>query len=51
MREFKPILDWEWLDDGCLKTITKVLPAIRLDKRTGIHHIRLFYIRMIVFLF
>ncbi|CAF1016960.1 unnamed protein product [Adineta ricciae] len=25
----------EWLDDGCLKTVTKILPAIRLDERTG----------------
>ncbi|CAG2188371.1 unnamed protein product [Mytilus edulis] len=25
----------EWLSDGCLKTITDVLPAIREDKRTG----------------
>ncbi|XP_063420201.1 uncharacterized protein LOC134705393 [Mytilus trossulus] len=25
----------EWLSDGCLKTITDVLPAIRDDKRTG----------------
>lgn len=25
----------EWLDDGCLKTITRVLPAIRKDTRTG----------------
>ncbi|CAF1211162.1 unnamed protein product [Rotaria sordida] len=29
--------DYEWLDDGCLKTTTKVLPAIRLDERTGIY--------------
>ncbi|CAF1232150.1 unnamed protein product [Rotaria sp. Silwood1] len=28
--------DCEWLDNGCLKTITKVLPAVRLDERTGI---------------
>ncbi|CAF1019003.1 unnamed protein product [Adineta ricciae] len=27
--------DCEWLDDGCLKTVTKILPAIRLDERTG----------------
>lgn len=29
-------LEYEWLDDGCLKTITKVLPAIRTDERTGV---------------
>lgn len=27
--------DYEWMADGCMKTITKVLPAIREDKRTG----------------
>ncbi|CAF3514720.1 unnamed protein product [Rotaria socialis] len=27
--------DYEWLDDGCLKTTTKILPAIRLDEQTG----------------
>lgn len=26
---------FEWLDNGNLKTVTKVLPAIRTDKRTG----------------
>ena len=25
----------EWLDNGCLKTITEVLPATRVDTRTG----------------
>lgn len=25
----------EWLPDGCLKTVTKVMPAVRLDERTG----------------
>ena len=25
----------EWLPNGCLKTTTKVLPAIRIDERTG----------------
>ncbi|XP_061177233.1 uncharacterized protein LOC133185964 [Saccostrea echinata] len=25
----------EWLEDGCMKTVTKVLPAIREDPRTG----------------
>lgn len=25
----------EWLEDGCLKTVTRVLPAIREDPRTG----------------
>jgi alpha-ketoglutarate-dependent taurine dioxygenase len=25
----------EWLDDGCLKTVSKILPAIRFDERTG----------------
>src|SRR6218665_48449 len=25
----------EWLEDGSMKTITEVMPAIRLDKRTG----------------
>lgn len=25
----------EWLPDGCLKTVTDVLPAIRQDERTG----------------
>lgn len=25
----------EWLPDGCLKTVTKVLPAVRLEERTG----------------
>ena len=25
----------EWLPDGCLRTVTKVLPAVRLDDRTG----------------
>ncbi|CAF0954143.1 unnamed protein product [Didymodactylos carnosus] len=29
--------DYEWLENGCLKTVTKVLPAIRLDERTGKH--------------
>ena len=29
--------DCEWLENGCLKTTTKALPAIRLDKRTGIY--------------
>ena len=27
--------DIEWLPDGCLKTTTKILPAVRLDERTG----------------
>lgn len=27
--------DFEWLHDGSMKTITEVLPAIRVDKRTG----------------
>lgn len=27
--------DFEWLEDGGMKTITEVLPAIRVDKRTG----------------
>lgn len=26
---------FEWLDNGNLKTITKVMPAIRTDQRTG----------------
>ncbi|XP_059175090.1 uncharacterized protein LOC131955129 [Physella acuta] len=26
---------FEWLPDGCLKTVTAVLPAIRVDARTG----------------
>src|SRR6218665_1451310 len=25
----------EWLEDGSMKTVTEVLPAIRVDKRTG----------------
>lgn len=25
----------EWLSDGCLKTVTKVLPAVRTEERTG----------------
>ncbi|KAK7471590.1 hypothetical protein BaRGS_00035753 [Batillaria attramentaria] len=25
----------EWLPNGCLKTITKVLPAVRVEERTG----------------
>ena len=25
----------EWLSDGCLKTVSKILPAVRLDERTG----------------
>ena len=29
-------LDCEWLDNGCLKTTTKVLLAVRSDERTGI---------------
>ena len=29
------LTDAEWLDDGCLKTTTKILPAVRLDERTG----------------
>jgi len=27
--------DFEWQDDGSMKTITKTLPAIRVDQRTG----------------
>ena len=27
--------DIEWLEDGSMKTITEILPAVRLDKRTG----------------
>src|SRR6218665_876481 len=27
--------DIEWLEDGSMKTVTEVLPAIRVDKRTG----------------
>jgi len=27
--------DFEWQDDGSMKTITEILPAIRVDKRTG----------------
>lgn len=26
---------WEWLANGDLKTVTAVVPAIRLDARTG----------------
>ena len=26
---------FEWLENGCLKVVSKVLPAIRLDDRTG----------------
>ena len=26
---------YEWKDDGCLRTSTKVLPAVRTDSRTG----------------
>ena len=28
--------DWEWLSEGNLKTITRVVPAIRTDERTGL---------------
>ncbi len=28
-------MDWEWLEDGNLKTYTNVLPAIRYDDETG----------------
>ena len=28
--------EWEWLADGDLKTITRVVPAIRTDERTGL---------------
>ena len=27
--------EWEWLEDGNVKTITRVLPAIRVEPRTG----------------
>ena len=27
--------EWQWLDNGDLKTITGTLPAIRVDKKTG----------------
>lgn len=26
----------EWLPDGCLKTTTTLLPAVRVDQRTGL---------------
>lgn len=29
-------MEWEWLDDGNLKTITACLPAIKTDKETGL---------------
>ncbi|CAF1074829.1 unnamed protein product [Adineta steineri] len=32
-REFET--EFEWLDDGCLRTTTKVLPAVKIDERTG----------------
>jgi hypothetical protein len=25
----------EWLPNGCLKTVTAVLPAVRVEQRTG----------------
>lgn len=28
--------EWEWLEEGSLKTITSVVPAIRKDSRTGL---------------
>mmetsp|Transcript_36827 Transcript_36827/g.95372 ORF Transcript_36827/g.95372 Transcript_36827/m.95372 type:complete len:675 (-) Transcript_36827:23-2047(-) len=27
--------EWEWMENGNLKTITKVVPAVRLDERSG----------------
>jgi hypothetical protein len=27
--------EFEWLSDGCLKIVSSVLPAVRLDERTG----------------
>jgi hypothetical protein len=29
-------MDWQWLDNGALKTITATLPAIRSDQETGL---------------
>ncbi|CAF3761852.1 unnamed protein product [Rotaria sp. Silwood1] len=27
--------EFEWLDNGCLRTTTKILPAVKVDERTG----------------
>ena len=36
--------EWEWLDGDTLRTVTRIVPAIRLDERTGM---RVFFNSMV----